>query len=95
MNEQLNELINNERLVEIINKALDMVEEQMLNPDIYNKNTHETMSELSSIAGFLKPKAIEYKIFGNKQAAEYIEAVIIGLNYMIADLKYKIKANLG
>jgi hypothetical protein len=95
MIDDIKKLIDDENVLMAIDKALKMIEDQMLNPDVFGINTLEALSEASALAGYLRQKGVEEKLFGDKNTGAYLESLVKSIEYIISALKYKIKANIS
>lgn len=80
-------------LVIYIEEAIEMIENQIIDADVYGLKTHKTLDKASGLAAFFKFKAAEMKIKGRKDAAIYLTALSHGMDDIVASLKYKINAN--
>lgn len=89
----MNATDNDEYVKDAVDKAVKIATKQLENPDVYDSNTLNALSEISALAAFLRQRAAEASVAGERSVSGYYKGYVESLQFIIDSIKYKIKVN--
>jgi uncharacterized protein YfkK (UPF0435 family) len=75
-----------------VEEALEMVQQQKVDPHVYDNNTQEALDKISAYAAMFKIESAWCSLNGERSKGTFYNKHCEALDYMINSLKYKIRA---